>query len=181
VGNSVHSNFTTAPILSKAFFSFSASSFVTFSFNTLGADSTSFFAYGKAYISKAMQHRATGRTSIKVRLGTRALTSRITFGLAAASKDSSLKLKTVFSFGFSCKTKCICLCCTFFEEKGKDEQRRVLHLLEQPRLQEVVRLSLLTRQFLGYLVVSKVKYEYGIWKADYNIEHTFSFATRSAT
>jgi len=40
-----HSSVTTAPMLSNAFFSFSASSLDTFSFNTFGADSTSFFAF----------------------------------------------------------------------------------------------------------------------------------------
>ena len=44
---------------------------------------------------------------MSVRLGTRAFTSRITFGLEPASNDSSLTLKTVFSFGFSC----ICIQC----------------------------------------------------------------------
>ena len=39
---------------------------------------------------------------MSVRLGIMALTSRMIFGLAAASKDSSLTLNTVFSFGFSC-------------------------------------------------------------------------------
>jgi len=115
------------------------------------------------HISKALQHKiagAMGRTSIKVRLGTRALTSRITFGLAAASKDSSLKLKTVFSFGFSCERNAWGSCCIFNKENRKDEQRRVLQLLESRRQQ--ARLSLPAMQFLGYSVVSKVKYEYGI-------------------
>ena len=44
-----------------------------------------------------------GRTSIKVKLGTMALTSLITFGLEPASKDSSFTLNIVFSFGFSWK------------------------------------------------------------------------------
>lgn len=42
------------------------------------------------------------RTSISVRLGTNALTSRIILGLAPASNDSSWTLNTVFSLGFSC-------------------------------------------------------------------------------
>jgi hypothetical protein len=41
------------------------------------------------------------RTSIKVKFGTIALTSLMTFGLEVASKDSSFTLKIVFSFGFS--------------------------------------------------------------------------------
>ena len=41
------------------------------------------------------------RTSISVRLGTIALTSRMILGFAAASKASSFTLNTVFSFGFS--------------------------------------------------------------------------------
>ena len=36
---------TTAPRASKAFWSFSASSFVTFSFSTFGTPSTNFLAY----------------------------------------------------------------------------------------------------------------------------------------
>ena len=44
---------------------------------------------------------AVGHTSIKVKLGTMALTSLITFGLEVASKDSSFTLKIVFSLGFS--------------------------------------------------------------------------------
>lgn len=40
---------------------------------------------------------------MRVRLGTRALTSRMTLGLDAGSKDSSLTLNTVFSLGFSCE------------------------------------------------------------------------------
>ena len=42
-----------------------------------------------------------GRTSMRVRLGTRALTSLMTFGLALASNDSSFTVKMVFSFGFA--------------------------------------------------------------------------------
>lgn len=38
---------------------------------------------------------------MRVRLGTIAFTSRMIFGFEPASKDSSLTLKTVFSFGFS--------------------------------------------------------------------------------
>jgi hypothetical protein len=41
---------------------------------------------------------------MSVRLGTRDLTSLMIFGLAVASKDSSLTLKIVFSFGFSYMT-----------------------------------------------------------------------------
>lgn len=41
------------------------------------------------------------RTSMRVRLGTSALTSRMIFGFAPASNDSSITLKTVFSLGFS--------------------------------------------------------------------------------
>jgi hypothetical protein len=40
-------------------------------------------------------------TSIKVKFGTIALTSLMTFGLEVGSKDSSFTLKIVFSFGFS--------------------------------------------------------------------------------
>jgi len=40
-------------------------------------------------------------TSMRVRFGTRALTSRMILGLAPASKDLSMTLKTVFSLGFS--------------------------------------------------------------------------------
>ena len=42
------------------------------------------------------------RTSMSVRFGTIALTSRMILGFAPASNASSLTLKTVFSFGFSC-------------------------------------------------------------------------------
>ena len=38
---------------------------------------------------------------MRVRLGTIALTSLMTFGLAPASNDSSFTLKIVFSFGFA--------------------------------------------------------------------------------
>lgn len=38
---------------------------------------------------------------MSVRFGTKALTSRMTLGLAPASKDLSMTLKTVFSLGFS--------------------------------------------------------------------------------
>jgi len=38
---------------------------------------------------------------MRVRLGTSALTSLMTFGLAPASKDSSFTLKIVFSLGFA--------------------------------------------------------------------------------
>jgi hypothetical protein len=41
------------------------------------------------------------RTSMRVRFGTSALTSLMTFGLALASNDSSFTLKIVFSFGLA--------------------------------------------------------------------------------
>ena len=44
------------------------------------------------------------RTSIKVKLGTMALTSLVTVGLEAAPKDSSFTLKIV-SLGFSWKDR----------------------------------------------------------------------------
>jgi len=43
------------------------------------------------------------RTSIKAKLGTTTLTSLITFGLEAASKDLSFTLKMACSCGFSWK------------------------------------------------------------------------------
>jgi len=43
-------------------------------------------------------------TSIRLRLGTRALTSLIILGFDVGSNDSSLTAKIVFSFGFSCRT-----------------------------------------------------------------------------
>jgi hypothetical protein len=42
-----------------------------------------------------------GRTSMRVRLGTIALTSLMILGLAPASNDSSFTLKIVFSFGLA--------------------------------------------------------------------------------
>ena len=38
---------------------------------------------------------------MRVKFGTMAFTSRIILGFAVASKDSSLTVKEVFSFGFS--------------------------------------------------------------------------------
>jgi hypothetical protein len=74
----------TPPRATKVALSFSASSLGMFSLRTLGSDSTNFFA------------------SMSVRFGTSDLTSLMILGLAAASNDSSLTLKIVFSFGFSC-------------------------------------------------------------------------------
>lgn len=47
-----------------------------------------------------------GLTSMSVRLGTRALTSRMTLGLAVGSNDSSVTLNIVFSLGFSYNQVC---------------------------------------------------------------------------
>jgi len=66
--------------------SFSASSLGKFSLRTFGNDSTNFFA------------------SIRVKLGTIALTSLMILGLEVAAKDSNLTLKIVFAFGFSSST-----------------------------------------------------------------------------
>jgi hypothetical protein len=73
----------TPPSFSNTAFIFSASSLARFSLSVWGSDSTNFLA------------------SMRVRFGISALTSLMIFGLAAASKASSLTLKTVFSFGFS--------------------------------------------------------------------------------
>jgi len=78
-----YSNLTTAPISVKVFCSFSASSLGRFSLRTCGNDSTNFFA------------------SMSVKFGTIAFTSRMILGFAEVSKDSSLTVKIVFSFGFS--------------------------------------------------------------------------------
>lgn len=40
---------------------------------------------------------------MRVKFGIMALTSRMILGFAVATKDSSLTLKIVFSFGFSCQ------------------------------------------------------------------------------
>ena len=66
------------------------------------------------------------RTSIKVRLGTIAFTSLITFGFEPASNDSSFTLKIVFSFGFSCELRVRCQLLDFgFPERNED----LTHLL----------------------------------------------------
>lgn len=55
----------------------------------------------RSFRKMTMEWRSMKCTSIRLRLGTIALTSRMTFGLAPASKDSNFTLKMVFSFGFS--------------------------------------------------------------------------------
>lgn len=78
-----YSSLTTPPAASNAFLIFSASSFVTPSFSTFGADSTNFLASTRFNPNMA-------------------LTSRMILALAAGSKDSNLRLKTDFSA--SCST-----------------------------------------------------------------------------
>ncbi len=60
----------------------------------------------KQYSAKGVRKKKGGggikkRTSMRVRLGTSALTSLMTFGLAPASNDSSFTVNIVFSFGFA--------------------------------------------------------------------------------
>lgn len=121
---------TVAPRASRTFWSFSASSLGRFSFRTLGTDSANFFACERNQRGPAsgqLRHRWDGtrrkkrggkreelwegsegkgetRTSIKFMLGIRFLISLMIFGLLAASNFSSVTLKMVFSFGFSCTT-----------------------------------------------------------------------------
>ena len=104
-GPGAHSSVTVAPRSVNVFLSFSASSFARFSFRTFGKDSTNFFAYDtKTGLSRGSREDVErARTSISVRFGTMAFTSRMIFGFAAASNDSSFTLNTVFSFGFSCE------------------------------------------------------------------------------
>lgn len=101
-----YSNLTTAPIASNVFCSFSASSLERFSLSIFGNDSTNFLAWirkgGRSFLIKwRWGEESVKCTSIRLRLGTIALTSRMTFGLAPVSKDSNFTLKIVFSFGFS--------------------------------------------------------------------------------
>ena len=92
-----------APCASKAFLIFSASSLGIPSLSTFGTDSTNFFAYrpNSQYLSQPKKKIKGRRTSMSVRLGTSALTSLMTFGLAPPSNDSSFTLKIVFSFGLA--------------------------------------------------------------------------------
>jgi len=78
-----YSTVTLAPNASNAAFSLSASSFGTFSLSVWGTDSANFLASIKFIFAKV------------------ALTSRITFALLAASKDSKRNVNMVFSLGFS--------------------------------------------------------------------------------
>lgn len=80
---SFYSRATSAPTASSTFFIFSASSLVTFSRMTLGADSAIFLA------------------STKLAPGSKFFNSRITLALTAASNLINLIANSVFSTGFS--------------------------------------------------------------------------------
>ena len=131
-----YSSTTTAPSASKVDLSLSASSFERFSLRTLGTDSTNFFACEHVRQPNA-RFPTTARTSIKVRLGTNALTSRMTFGFAAASNDLSMTLNIVFSLGFSCRRSHAPHACPGQDSPRVPPQRARPQAQAQPRASRV--------------------------------------------